>query len=140
MVESLVPPGDVLEAAGRLAKPRAMRRGSVSERFMKCGQSGCRCHEDPEARHGPYFSVTRVVEGQTRSRYLTAQQAEVAQRQVEAAQEFRQEIERCWQACERWADAELDAVGAAVEAEVAPQKKGSKKPSRRKSSPRSKRS
>jgi hypothetical protein len=139
MPESLVPPSDVAEAAARLAKPKPMRRGSVSQRFMKCGQAGCRCHGDAKARHGPYFSVTRVVGGQTRSRYLTAEQAELAKRQVEAGQEFRKECDRYWQACERWADAQLDAALAASEAEAA-QKGGSKKPSTQKLSRRSKRS
>ena len=139
MAETLVPPSDVVEAAARLARPKPMRRGSVSERLMKCGQAGCRCHEDPKARHGPYFSVTRGVGGQTRSRYLAAEQAELARRQVETGQMFRREVDRYWQACERWADAELDAAAAVPEAEAA-KKGGSKKPSTRKSPPRSKRS
>jgi hypothetical protein len=105
---------------------------------MKCGQSGCRCQQDPQARHGPYFSLTRVEGGKTRSRYLDATQAAVARRQLEAGQQFRKQVEAYWQACEKWADAQLDAPEAA-DGEAA--KKGaSKKPSTRKSSPRSKRS
>jgi hypothetical protein len=105
---------------------------------MKCGQSGCRCQQEPQARHGPYFSLTRVEAGKTRSRYLDASQASVARRQLEAGQRFRKHMEAYWQACEQWADAQLDAPEAAA-AEAA--KKGaSKKPSTRKSSPRSKRS
>jgi hypothetical protein len=106
---------------------------------MKCGQSGCRCQQDPQARHGPYFSLTRVEAGKTHSRYLDATQASVARRQVEAGQAFRKDVEAYWQACEQWADAQLEAPEAAAGAEAA--KKGaSKKPSMRKSSPRSKRS
>jgi hypothetical protein len=132
-------PAAVRELASRLAEPQAMRRGSVSERSMKCGQSGCRCQQEPQARHGPYFSLTRVEGGKTRSRYLDATQAAVARRQLEAGQRFRKHVEAYWQACEQWADAELDAFEAAADAEAG--KKGaSKKPSTRKSSPRSKRS
>jgi len=138
MGDTLVPPSGVSEAAAQLAKPRPMRRGSVSERFMKCGQRGCRCREDDQARHGPYFSVTRVVEGQTRSRYLTGEQAEVVRRQIEAGHEFRKHVEAYWQACEQWADVRLEAPEAA--SQEAAQKGGSKKPSARKSRPRSKRS
>ncbi len=131
-------PAAVRELANRLAEPQAMRRGSGSERSMKCGQSGCRCQQDPQARHGPYFSLTRVEGGKTRSRYLDATQAAVARRQLEAGQQFRKQVEAYWQACEKWADAQLDAPEAA-DGEAA--KKGaSKKPSTRKSSPRSKRS
>jgi hypothetical protein len=131
-------PAAVREIGGRLAEPRPMRRGSVSERSMKCGQAGCRCQQDPQARHGPYFSLTRVEEGKTRSRYLDAERAAVARRQVEAGQQFRKDVEAYWQACERWADAQLEAPQAVSEAEAA-KKGGSKRPSTRKSSARSKR-
>ena len=68
-------PADVRKLAKELAQARPMRRGSVSERFMKCGQKECRCQHDQQARHGPYYSVTRVEGGKTRSRYLSAEQA-----------------------------------------------------------------
>jgi hypothetical protein len=134
-----MPPADVTEVAARLAKPKPMRRGSISERFMKCGQATCRCHKDPAARHGPYVSVTRMVKGKTSSRYLTVEQAKLARRQSEAGQQFRKDVEIYWQACERWADEELDAAQAVSDAGAA-KKRASGKPSKRKLSPRSKRS
>ena len=139
MPDDVRTPAEVTEAAGRIARPRPLRRGSLSARFMKCGQPGCHCREDPQARHGPYYSLTRVTGGQTKSRYLSAEQAAVAQRQVRAAQEFRRELERYWEACERWADAELD-VAQAASGEEAAKKGASKRPSRPRSSARSKRS
>jgi hypothetical protein len=62
-----------------------MRRGSVSERTMKCGKAGCPCQEDPKARHGPYYdySLTPPMAGKTHSRYLSPEQAELAQQQIE---------------------------------------------------------
>jgi len=122
-------PRQVAEIAQRLSDARPMRRGSVTERHMKCGQAGCRCRVEEQARHGPYFSVTRAVAGKTSSRYVTKEQAEMAQRQVSAAQEFRKDIEAYWQACEAWADAELD--GTQATSEEAAKKGGSKKRSRR---------
>jgi hypothetical protein len=124
--------------AARLADPHPMRRGSVSERYMKCGQSDCRCQDDRHARHGPYYSLTRAEGGKTRSRYLTSEQAALAHRQAETGQQFRKHIEAYWQACEQWADAQLDAPEAA--SPEAAKKGGSTRPSRPKSSPRSKRS
>ncbi len=124
----------VRKVATGLAEPRPMRRGSVSERSMKCGRKECRCQQDPQARHGPYYSLTRVEEGKTKSRYLTAEQAGQARLQVEAGQEFRKQVEQYWQVCEQWADAQLDAPQAASQ-EAA--KKGGSKP---RSQPRSKRS
>ncbi len=131
-------PSDVREAAAALREPKAMRRGSLSERYMKCGQKSCRCHDDAQARHGPYYSLTRGEGGRTRSRYLSAEQAAVARQQVQAGQQFREQVEGYWQACERWADAELEV--AKVSAQEGAKKGASKKPSTRKSSPRSRRS
>ena len=128
----------VRDLAARLADVSPMRRGSVSERSMKCGQKGCRCQQEAQARHGPYYSLTRPEGGKTQSRYLTAEQAALARRQVEAGQQFRKHVEAYWQACERWADAELDAPEAA--SQEAAKKRGSKRRSKSRSSPRSKRS
>lgn len=129
-------PAAVGEMAARLAEARPMRRGAVSERYMKCGQMTCRCQQDPKGRHGPYFSLTRAEGGRTQSRYLDASQAAMARRQIEAGQQFRKQVETYRQACERWADAEME--GAAVD--EAAKKGGSRRSSTRKSSPRSRRS
>jgi hypothetical protein len=101
-----------------------MRRGSVSERSIKCGKPGCACSKDPEARHGPYYSLTQAVEGKTHSRFLTPEQAAVAQEQIATGRDFRQQVDSYWKACEEWADAQLELPPAASSGEV--QKKGSK--------------
>lgn len=130
MPDSTVPP-EVRAFADQLAQPRPMRRGSVSERYVKCNKSGCPCLEHPEARHGPYYSVSRVVKGRTRSRWLTAEQARQVREQLEAGQRFRKQVEAYWQACEQWADTELDA------AEAVSQEAAKKGASKRRSKPRS---
>lgn len=129
-----VPPA-VAAAAGALASPVPMRRGSVSERFVTCSKPGCRCADDPDARHGPYASLTRTVAGKTRSRWLTPEQATVATEQVKAGHEFRKRIEEFWEAGERWADAQLEPVRATSEEGL--EKGGSKTNSRRRSKPKS---
>ena len=54
-------------------------------------------------------TASRGVEGgKTRSRYLSAEQAVLVRQQVEAGQEFRRQLERYWQACEQWGDAQLE--------------------------------
>ena len=131
-------PATVREFATALAEPTPMRRGSVSERSMKCGRPACRCQHDAQARHGPYYSLTRAEGGQTRSRYLTADQAALARQQVEAGQVFRRHVEAYWQACEQWADAQLDDPAAA--SHEAAKKGASKRRSKPRLSPRSKRS
>ena len=69
-------PGRVRELAAQFGAPTPMRRGSLAERYVKCSKPGCRCAEDPAARHGPYYSLTRGVGGRTRSRWLAAEQAD----------------------------------------------------------------
>jgi hypothetical protein len=115
-----------------------MRRGSVSERSIKCGKPGCACSKDPEARHGPYYSLTQAVAGKTRSRFLTAEQAAVAQQQIAVGREFRQRVDTYWEVCEQWADAEMDVPSATSSGEV--QKRGSRRRSKATSSRKSKRS
>src|SRR5216110_2303788 len=105
-------PARVRQLATELAQPQPMRRGSVSERSMKCGK--------------------------TRSRFLNAEQAAMAQQQVAAGRQFRQQVDTYWEACEEWADAQLELPTAASSGEA--KKKGSKKKSKTISSRKSKRS
>ena len=131
-------PTPVRELAIQLGQPHPMRRGSLTERYVKCSKAGCRCAERPDARHGPYYSLTRAEGGKTQSRYLSAEQAEVARRQVEAGRQFREHVEAYWRACEQWADTQLDAPEAA--SQEAAKKGGSKRRLKPRSSTRSKRS
>src|SRR5260370_20274278 len=101
-------PASVRELATVLSQPKPMRRGSLSERTMKCGKAECPCQNDPKARHGPYYSLTRPVAGKTQSRYLSSQQAELARQQIEQGHEFREQVERYREACEQLADAQLE--------------------------------
>jgi len=50
-------------------------QGSLVERWMECGQAACRCHRDPQARHGPYHQWSWKSRGRTLSVYLDPQQA-----------------------------------------------------------------
>lgn len=137
MPDSTVP-SDVRSLATQLAEPRPMRRGSVSERFVKCNRAGCPCADRPNARHGPYFSVSRVVKGKTRSRWLDAEQTKLVRQQVQTGQQFRKLVQAYWEASEQWADAQLQAPEAT--SQEAAKKGGSKRHSTRKSRPRLKRS
>lgn len=48
--------------------------GTVLHRHARCGKPGCRCHADPPALHGPFWSWTRKVAGKTITRRLTDEQ------------------------------------------------------------------
>ena len=137
MAASIEIPSRVRQLVTELAQPQPMRRGSVSERSIRCGKEGCACHKDPKARHGPYISLTQAIAGKTRSRFLSAEQAAVAQQQIAAGREFRGRVDALWEACEEWADSQLaDLSASSGEA----QKGGSKRTSNTKSFRKSKRS
>ncbi len=108
MLQSSEVPGPVRELAARLAQPQPMRRGSLSERYVKCSKPGCACAENPKARHGPYYSLTRALGGQTRSRFVSAEEADLVQEQIETGKQFRRQVGAYWAACEQWADAQLE--------------------------------
>ena len=128
-------PSSVRELAAVLSQAKPMRRGSVSERTMKCGKASCPCQQDPDARHGPYYSLTRALTGKTQSRYLSPEQAELAREQIEQGHKFREQVEQYREACERWADGQLESSPASPEGA---EKGGSKRTSKRKSSRKSK--
>lgn len=138
MATSTDVPPRVRQIASDLAQPRPMRRGSVSDRTIRCGKPGCACAGDPKARHGPYHSLTQAVDGKTRSRFLTAEQAAVAQQQVAAGRQFRALIDDYWEACEEWADTQLQFPPTASSGEA--KKRGSRRNSKARSSRKSKRS
>ncbi len=131
-------PAAVRDLARRLSEAKPMRRGSLAVRFQRCNKPGCACADREDARHGPYYSVVRVVSGKTRSRHVPTEKAELLRQQVEAGQQFRKEVDAYWQECEQWADAQLDAPEAT--SQEAAKKGGSKRRSMPRSSPKSKRS
>jgi hypothetical protein len=133
-------PTDLAERAraisAPLAQPKPMRRGSITERYVKCSKPGCACADRAEARHGPYYSWTRKIDGRTQSRFLTRQQAELVRAQITAGQDFRKALEALWEVCEAWADDELKGVEvAAPEAEKGGSTRSSKRRSTRRSKP-----
>jgi len=127
-------PAAVRDLARRLAEPQPMRRGTLSTQYLRCNKPGCACADRPGARHGPYYRVVRIVKGRTQSRHVPADRVDELRRHVRAGQQFRKHVEAYWQACEQWADAQLDAPEAAARAA---KKKASKRPSKRRSSTRS---
>ena len=48
--------------------------GSVTERWSRCGNPGCSCHDEPPQLHGPYQTWTRAVKGKTVTHNLSEDQ------------------------------------------------------------------
>ena len=122
------PPSNVQHFIQQLSQPQPMRRGSLGQRYVACGKANCSCADNPVQRHGPYFSLTCKKSGQSRYRLLNSEQAKLARTQIEAGRNFRKSIDDYWDACERWADTQLENPKAADEAA----KKGASKNSSKK--------
>ena len=66
-----------------LAEVGYVLQGSITKRWMPCGQKACRCTTDTGARHGPYYMWTAKRSGKTKSVYLSAEQAAVCAEWIE---------------------------------------------------------
>jgi Family of unknown function (DUF6788) len=140
MAEDSKAPEELERLAAKLGRPRAMRRASVSERWMKCTKEVCACAADEQARHGPYYSVTWAEAGKTRSRLVSAAQLPVVRQQIEADREFRRDVAAYREASHSWAEAQLAGILQEAASDEAAKKGGSKRRSRAKSPPKSRRS
>lgn len=51
--------------------------GTLYEHHSRCGKPGCRCADDPAARHGPYYDWGHMHSGKLVRRRLSAEQAQL---------------------------------------------------------------
>jgi hypothetical protein len=56
--------------------------GTLLRRMKMCGKPGCRCTEDPEARHGPYCELGNMKGGKLVHRTVTPKQAALLRRAI----------------------------------------------------------
>lgn len=60
----------------QIAAMGLVAQGTVSKRTKVCGRPNCRCAQDPEARHGPYYEWTRRENGRYVHTVISTEQAE----------------------------------------------------------------
>jgi len=60
----------------QIAAMGLVAQGTLSKRTKVCGRPNCRCAQDPEARHGPYYEWTRREKGRYVHTVISAEQAE----------------------------------------------------------------
>ena len=51
--------------------------GTLAKRMKLCGKPGCRCAQDPTARHGPYYEWGHMHDGKLVHRTVSPQQAAI---------------------------------------------------------------
>ena len=70
------------QLAERLSRIGFLWPGSLSRRYLKCGNARCACQSDPQARHGPYIYWSTKKAGKTVSRKLPEEEAQVLEEWV----------------------------------------------------------
>src|SRR5664280_2968796 len=79
----------------QIAQLGDMRSGSITGTGGRCGNPNCHCHRAGETGHGPYFRLTRKVNGKTVTETLSSPASLAkAQREVAECQRFRELGER----------------------------------------------
>lgn len=58
-----------------LAEIELLCSGTLLKRMKTCGSPGCRCAEDPAARHGPYYEWGHMKAKKLVHRLVSAEQA-----------------------------------------------------------------
>lgn len=70
------------QLAERLSRIGFLWPGSLTRRYLPCGNPRCACRTDREARHGPYVYWSTKKEGKTISRKLPAEEAQILEQWV----------------------------------------------------------
>jgi hypothetical protein len=71
-----MPRKDLLHELDSLSQ--SMVQGGLSSTTRTCGKPSCRCHSDPERRHGPNLYFTWRADGRSQSLYVPAEHADEA--------------------------------------------------------------
>jgi len=68
-----------------------MRSGSITSTGGRCGNPGCHCHRPDDPGHGPFYRLTRKVNGKSVTEtFSTPTTLRKAQQEVEEYHRFRQ--------------------------------------------------
>ncbi len=80
--------GEIQRAIGGLGDLRA---GSITGTGGRCGNLRCHCHRPGDPEHGPYYRLTRKVNGKTVTEtFASAAALRKAQREVDEFHRFRE--------------------------------------------------
>lgn len=66
--------------------------GSISTAISTCGRPQCRCHQDPDKRHGPYYRWTGFLEGKRTTKTISQEEALQCEAQIKNYRELQKTI------------------------------------------------
>lgn len=119
----------------QLAAVGDLRRGSLVERYRKCGKGNCCCAAEGSGGHGPSWSLTWRDDAKTRTKIIPAEAVGTTRAQITEFRRFRRLSRELIELSEHLCDARLE--GTQAEAQATAKKGGLKKRSRRRSATRS---
>ena len=103
----------IKQARQRIARIRAsldamdyLCSGTLLQCMKMCGKPGCRCAEDPDARHGPYYEWGHMKGGKLVHRMVTPEQAALLRRAIVNYREAKKLMKAWEQETERLVDNE----------------------------------
>ena len=67
--------------------------GTISTAVAKCGTKSCRCHQDPDALHGPYYRWTGAIDGKRTTKTISREVAEECERRISNYRKLQRQIE-----------------------------------------------
>ena len=77
------------ELLARIAALGDLRPGSLVQNYRRCGRPNCFCADKQHPGHGPYWLLTRTVQGKTRSQSIPTSQVKATQAQIAECQRLR---------------------------------------------------
>lgn len=82
------------ELTAELSRAGFIWHGTIQRRRLTCGRPACKCHVDPDKRHGPYAYWTTKVAGRTVSRLLAQEEADLYEEWIENRRRIDDTVEK----------------------------------------------
>ena len=94
---------------GEMASLAELRPGRLTCRFQRCGKPGCRCKQEGDPGHGPYYILHFESGGRQTTRSIPARWVERTQRQIKNYKRLRELYRELIEVSVQLCDAELRA-------------------------------
>jgi len=69
-------------------------QGTLLRQYKQCGKTNCRCHQDKQHWHGPYWIWTRKEKGKTITKTLSKNQAKMVKKSLEEMKKINRLVEK----------------------------------------------
>lgn len=79
-----------MKLTSKIASKELVLSGTVAKRYKRCGKPNCRCQKDDQKYwHGPYWIWTQKIDGKTKTKTLSSDQAKAVKKGISEMGEIR---------------------------------------------------